>query len=140
MSPYLFILCAEDLSALIDKYNKQDWLNGVKICPQAPIISHMLFAVDSYIYCGANVRESRRVLELLQQFERASGQKVNLSKSSVYFSTNIGVATRTEVCHILNMIEADENRTYRGLLSIMGRSKPITLRFLKAKLYKRLQS
>lgn len=43
LSPYLFILCAEGLSALIRKYEKEKWLRGCKVARGAPVISHMLF-------------------------------------------------------------------------------------------------
>lgn len=73
LSPYLFILCAEGLSALLKFYEQRQWLHGVKVCRQAPTISHMLFADDSYLYCKANTEEAGRVMDLLRLFERASG-------------------------------------------------------------------
>lgn len=47
LSPYLFIIGAEGLSALIRYYEDRSWVRGVKICRKAPVISHMLFADDS---------------------------------------------------------------------------------------------
>lgn len=54
-SPYLFILYAEGLSSLIRKYEGDKWLHWCKIAHGAPVISHMLFADDIYIYCRATV-------------------------------------------------------------------------------------
>lgn len=85
LSPYLFIICAEGLSALIRNYEEIKLVQGIKICRCAPVISHMFFAEDSYFYCKAEVGEARRVLELLEVYEKASGQKINNSKSSVFF-------------------------------------------------------
>lgn len=81
LSPYLFILCVEGLSALFRKYEDQKWIQGIKVCRHAPRISHMLFADDSYLYCKANEEDAMRVLNLLQTFDKASGQKVYLLKS-----------------------------------------------------------
>lgn len=50
LSPYLFIICVEGLSALIRKYEDRGWIHGIKICRKAPAISHMLFVDDSYVY------------------------------------------------------------------------------------------
>lgn len=73
LSPYLFIMCAEGLSSLIRNYKNKLWIHGIKICRQAPSISHMLFMDDNYLYCKASVEEARKVLELLHLFERALG-------------------------------------------------------------------
>lgn len=51
LSPYLFIICAHGLSTLIEKAVGRETLHGVKICRRAPIVSHLLFADDSFIFC-----------------------------------------------------------------------------------------
>lgn len=76
LSPYLFIICAEGLSFLIRNNESKQWIQGVKICRRAPVISHMLFADDSYFYCKADASEATRVMELLHTYEQASGRKV----------------------------------------------------------------
>lgn len=48
--PYLFILCAEGLSALIRKAERCRDLHGTSICTHAPIISHLLFADDYFLH------------------------------------------------------------------------------------------
>lgn len=47
LSPYLFIIYAEGLSALIRRYKAQKWLHGIKVCHKAPSISHMFFVDDN---------------------------------------------------------------------------------------------
>jgi hypothetical protein len=46
LSPYLFLLCAEGFSALLDKAQEDGLISGVRICRNAPSISHLLFADD----------------------------------------------------------------------------------------------
>ena len=115
LSPYLFIMCAEGLSALLHHYEANKWIHGIKICRQAPAISHMLFADDSYLYCKANTEEAGRVVELLKLFEQASGQKISVEKSSVFFSTNVIPYNRNNICQVLSMNEADMHSKYLGL-------------------------
>jgi len=55
LSPYLFIICVEGLSALIRKAEARGEINGVKICNNAPIISHLLFVDDCFLFFRANV-------------------------------------------------------------------------------------
>lgn len=90
LSPYLFILCAEGLSALICKYEREKWLHRVKIFRNAPVITHMLFANDCYICCKAKEEESCKLLELLNVYKISAGQKVN-SQNSLVFSVQISL-------------------------------------------------
>jgi hypothetical protein len=53
LSPYLFIICAEGLSALIRQAENRGELHGIKICRKAPIISHLLFADDCFLFFKA---------------------------------------------------------------------------------------
>lgn len=140
LSPYLFIICAEGLSAMIRNYVNMQWLTGVKICRRAPVVSHMFFADDSYIHCKANTTEVVKVLQLLDVYERASGQQVNKSKSSVFFSLNIIQYNRQNICQVLQMGEADGNCKYLGLPSIVGRDKTTILGYLKEKVREKIRS
>ncbi|XP_060960684.1 uncharacterized mitochondrial protein AtMg01250-like [Cannabis sativa] len=140
LSPYLFLICAEGFLSLIQKFEREGRLKGCKVANGAPVISHMLFVDDSYVYCRANDREASNILYVLQLFEIASGQQVNFSKSSVFFSTNVPNATRDRLCGTLRMRLADEYSTYLGLPCVMRRNKDAILGFLKDKIQKRIQS
>uniref|UniRef100_A0A803NUT9 Reverse transcriptase domain-containing protein n=1 Tax=Cannabis sativa TaxID=3483 RepID=A0A803NUT9_CANSA len=97
LSPYLFLVCAEGLSSLLKHYEHNRWLTGCQVARSAPRVSHMLFADDSYVYCKANDNEAERVLQLLQVYQRASGQQVNQAKSSIFFSKNTNEGTRKKI-------------------------------------------
>ena len=43
LSPYLYLLCAEGLSALIKKFVHCGSMDGVDVCHCAPAISHLFF-------------------------------------------------------------------------------------------------
>uniref|UniRef100_A0A803PKR6 Reverse transcriptase domain-containing protein n=1 Tax=Cannabis sativa TaxID=3483 RepID=A0A803PKR6_CANSA len=131
--PYLFIMCAEGLSAMLRKYENNGWIHGCKVANGAPQVSHMLFADDSYYYCKATMEEARRIHEFLQKFERASGQQVNFSKSSIFFSTNMETNVRNQLCSFLGMNAATEDNFYLGLPSTMSRNKTAGLGYLKTK-------
>uniref|UniRef100_A0A803QBY9 Reverse transcriptase n=1 Tax=Cannabis sativa TaxID=3483 RepID=A0A803QBY9_CANSA len=65
LSSYLFILCAEGLSALLYKYERAGLIHGCKVANGAPCISHMLFADHSYLYCKATILEATRIKDIL---------------------------------------------------------------------------
>ncbi|KAM6591439.1 hypothetical protein CsatA_014044 [Cannabis sativa] len=140
LSPYLFLLCAEGLSALIKRFEARGVLHGCRVCNGALVVSHMLFADDCYIYCKAIAREAHSVLLLLQLFEQASGQCVNYSKSNIFFSLNTTSTARQDMCNLLRMHEAPDNSMYLGLPCVMGRNKNAILGFLKDKMQKRILS
>ncbi|KAM6569155.1 hypothetical protein CsatB_017140 [Cannabis sativa] len=140
ISPYLFIICAEGLSALIRLYEEKKWIHGCRVARRARYVTHMLFADDSFLYCSATMDEAHRVLELLHKFEEASGQKVNLNKSSVFFSSNTLDSVRSGILSTLHMHAADENSFYLGLPSMVGRNKNAAFGFLKENVRKRIQN
>ncbi|XP_062086997.1 uncharacterized protein LOC133793717 [Humulus lupulus] len=140
LSPYLFIICAEGFSALISDYERRGKLQACKVARGAPTVSHMFFADDSYLYCKATESATNSVMELLGYFQLASGQQVNLSKSSVFFSTNTRADARVKICDMLKVSEAGESCTYLGLPNILGRNKNTILGFLKDKMRKKIQS
>jgi hypothetical protein len=76
MSPYLFLLCAEGLSALLNFYSNGFIDRGIRVCHRAPWISHLLFADDSLISIGATVQSAARLNEILNLYHQASGQLV----------------------------------------------------------------
>uniref|UniRef100_A0A803PJ09 Reverse transcriptase domain-containing protein n=1 Tax=Cannabis sativa TaxID=3483 RepID=A0A803PJ09_CANSA len=139
LSPYLFILCAEGLTTLIHRFEERGLLHGCNVANGVPRISHMLFADDSYLYCKATSPEATRIQEVLGKFEAASGQKVNFSKSSIFFSTNTVLATRMDISNFLGMTIAGENSLSLGLPSTISRNKSAVLGFLKERVRKRIQ-
>lgn len=77
LSPYLFILVVEGLSALIRRYESRGLFHGIAIAKNAPKISHLLFADDSFIFFKANAGESQIYRDILDIYAAASGQVVN---------------------------------------------------------------
>ena len=47
ISPYLFLLCAEGLTAMLKKEEVAGNIKGVAVCKGAPRISHLLFVDDN---------------------------------------------------------------------------------------------
>ena len=65
------------------------------------MVSHLFFAYDSLLFCKATDCECRKLVEILELYEATSGQKVNMDKSSVFFSHNTPQEKRSEVIGIL---------------------------------------
>lgn len=57
LSPYLFILCQEVLSRLIDREFAVGSLNGVKMNRTGPAFTHVMYADDLMLFARAQCRE-----------------------------------------------------------------------------------
>ncbi|KAL8097405.1 hypothetical protein AgCh_030509 [Apium graveolens] len=103
LSPYLFLLCVEGLSDSLSKAANEGRIHGAQICPTAPTVTHLLFADDSFLFFRANRGETEVIKELLNDYERLSGQSVNFQKSGIHFSSNVKQHTRNELSTILGV-------------------------------------
>ena len=79
------------------------------------------------------------VNEILQTYAQASGQSINLEKSSVYFSNNTPKCQKDEIKKILGVKEVDRFESYLRLPTLVGRSKYHSFSFLKDRVWKKLQ-
>lgn len=74
MSSYLFLICTEGFTSLIQDYKRRGKIKGIRVARSAPSISHMFFADDSYIFCKADEDNANQVAEMLCTFEKTYGQ------------------------------------------------------------------
>lgn len=140
LSPYLFILCAEVLSRYILSRVAAKEIHGCCVRRGAPEISHLFFADDSVLFFKATENEAVRIRDMLQTYEMASGQAVNLAKSLIYFSPNTPVEFREKICQTFNVRENENLGNYLGLPTSIGRNKKEILSFVKDKVWKRIHS
>ncbi|CAL2271420.1 unnamed protein product [Prunus armeniaca] len=104
----------------------------------SPILSHLLFADDTLLFLKANAQNCRNMMNLLNGYCRASGQQINLGKSSVFFSPNTPDDLKRELGTILGMSIVTDTRKYLGLPTLWGRSKSEALNFVKERLLRKI--
>lgn len=130
LSPYLFLLVAEGLSALLSDAEERGAIEGVKVCRDAPSVSHLLFADDSLILMKADVANANTLKGILQSYCNASGQMVSEAKCSIYFSPNTSVDKRVEVCTTLNILVEALSEKYLGLPLLVGADRSDKFQYL----------
>lgn len=86
ISPYLFILCVEGLSNSLTVAARRNELHGCRISSGAPAITHLLFVDDGFLFFKATREETVKVKELLNVYEKSSGQAVNFQNSGVFLA------------------------------------------------------
>ena len=123
LSPYLFLIYAEALSQMIDKAQRENKFQGMKLARRCPSVSHLFYADDSLFFCKANEENASCMADILVKYEKASGQKVNLEKSSIIVGARIDSQRRTQIQNILNIHVTGGGGKYLGLPEQFGRSK-----------------
>ena len=88
LSPYLFLLCIEGFTSLLQKAKMEGRIKGVSVRRRAPRITNLLFVEDSLLFCQANKQEVKEITEILKMYASSSGQCIKLGKSLLYFSGN----------------------------------------------------
>lgn len=94
----------------------------------------MFFADDTYLFYKANQETATQVKDMLHISELASGQKINVDKSSVFFSNNVEREEKLHICQELLINEAGDNTSYLGLPNMIGRNKNAVFGYLKNRL------
>nr|XP_027090317.1 uncharacterized protein LOC113711350 [Coffea arabica] len=139
LSPYLFILCTEGFSNLINKAVDRKELTGIKVSKDSPMVSHLFFADDSLLCCKASKKEVLKIKEVINHYGQASGQVVNFEKSAMFFSKNTPNRIRKEVCKVLDNMREAQSGKYLGLPMTIGRDKNQVFGYLKDKINSKLQ-
>ena len=138
LSPCLFLLYAKGFSALIHEAAMNQQINGISICRGCPLITHLFFADNSLLFCKAKEQECHALVTILNRYKEASGQKINIDKSSVFFSSKTPQDLRESILNILGPMQDSRHNKYLGLPSMIGKSKAQVFAEVKDRVAKKL--
>ena len=119
-SPYLFLLCAEGFTTLLNRYGGVYVDRGIRVSVHSPWINHLLFADDSLIFMQSRVESAIRLNNILHVYGECSGQCVNKEKSSILFSPNTPEPVREALKGTLGISVEAFNERYLGLPTTAG--------------------
>lgn len=137
ISPYLFLICSEGLSALIHQANASKSLTGVRASANGISISHLLFADDNLVFCKAKKQEAKNLREILQKYKEMSGQQINFDKSGLFFSPNTSDRDRLMIMDTFGVRQCNNVEKYLGLPTHIGRAKGSPFNYIKDQVSKR---
>lgn len=100
LSPYLFFVCAEALSAMLRRAKSKGVITGVPTSKKKLRVNQIFFADDNLLLCKANLVEWRRLTRILDKYEGASEQKLNKEKTSLFFSRNTSEERKREITQL----------------------------------------
>jgi hypothetical protein len=136
LSPYLFILCADVFSRMLSNKQDQSLINGLAIAPK---ISHLFFADDSIIFCKANKAEATQLKEVFEEYQRISGQKINMDKSEMTFSPKIMPVIKNEFQNILPLTISPTIAKYLGMPTQIGQARQAAFNHIVEKIRNKLK-
>ena len=110
----------EGLNDLIKKAELQVDIHGYSFCRRGLKLTHLLFADDSLIFCRATMEECDNVLDILKEYEEASGQKMNRSKTSLFFSKSTPEEVKFGIKVALGVPEILHYEKYLGLPALLS--------------------
>ena len=139
LSPYLFLLASEGLSCLLQHRGNSGRLEGLTVANSVPPINHLLFADDSLLFFKASAEGATEVSSTLDVYCQASGQRINKDKSSIFFSKGCPHAVRENCKAILEVMNESLNERYLGMPSDVGRSRKGAFKYLKDRIWKKVQ-
>ncbi|KAH1090919.1 hypothetical protein J1N35_018176 [Gossypium stocksii] len=140
LSPFLFLFCREGLSSLIRLALKEKALRGVKASRSGPQVSHLLFADDCILFGKATGKGVSLLKQILHEYEGCLGQKVNYSKSTIFFSANTQERDIRGINRILRVQCSNDPKLYLGLPNLVGRKKNAFFQNLKDRLQQRIDN
>jgi len=82
--------------------------------------------------------EWRRLIKILGTYEEGSGQKLNLNKTSIFFSRNTSFERKQEILSLSGLTKAHRIDKYLGLPSFVGKSRKLAFHVIIDKVAQRL--
>nr|KYP73297.1 Putative ribonuclease H protein At1g65750 family [Cajanus cajan] len=114
LAPFLFLIVAEGLNALMSKAVERHVLSGYSVGHQSVNVSHLQYADDTLIIGGASSHNVWAIKSILQIFELVAGLKVNFHKSKL-FGFNINIEVLNLMAQFLNCKVGSLPFCYLGL-------------------------
>uniref|UniRef100_A0A803PRC4 Reverse transcriptase domain-containing protein n=1 Tax=Cannabis sativa TaxID=3483 RepID=A0A803PRC4_CANSA len=139
LSPYMFLLCSEGFSCLIQEAERADKILGIKFGREGLKLSHLFFADDSFVFLEATPTECRCMKAILEEYSFLSGQQINLLKSELCVGRKINQTDGIMLAADLGVKLVDCHTKYLGLPATVGRRKKEVFEFIRSKIRDKLQ-
>jgi hypothetical protein len=136
ISPYLFLMCTEGLSCLLQKKEGLGEIQGLRNGRQGPPISHLLFADDSIFFARSDDRSVSTLKGALNLYCEASGQRINLQKSSLFFGNKCQDDVKQRVKVSLDVQNEILQDSYLGMPTEIARAASSSFKFLSDRVWR----
>lgn len=139
LCPYLFIIMAKALSTLLTNSLIARTVSGISLSKHSPNFNHLFFADDLMLFTKATTQDAYEIINVLNTYSKASGQRININKYGIIFSKNCPQHLKQKISTILHMKEWDKPGKYLGLAADWGRSKHLMLKEICARVIEKIK-
>lgn len=138
--PYLYLLCTEGLSSLINVVERISMIYGVNVARGSPSINHLFFTNDSIIFYRAKVSEWNAIQKVLDIYVVAVGQWINKQKTGIIFSSNTIRTFREQILSVVGVSLCTNQEKYLALPMVVGRNRYRTFEIIKDKVWSHINN
>lgn len=117
LSPYVFIICVESFSRLLNKAKQDRRISRAKVGRGDLSITHLFFADDNMLFGEASLDGVNNMKATIKMYEELSRQLVNFDKSLIYFSTGLSDELKSQLGGVCI---ANNSEKYLGLSTMVG--------------------
>jgi hypothetical protein len=135
----LFILCADVLFSLLTQLQADHKIKGIAIATNAPQITHLFFADDSILFCRAKPAEAKYLMDALNEYQRISGQQINMNKSEMTFSPHLQQQIQQEFHSIMPLQVTNSIAKYLWMPTTLKRARSQDFKFIMDKIWGKLK-
>ncbi|KAE8707428.1 hypothetical protein F3Y22_tig00110384pilonHSYRG00841 [Hibiscus syriacus] len=115
LSVYLFVMCMERLGhAITGVVNNGRW-KPIRLCRNGPALSHLFFADDLVLLDEASIEQCDVIRGILELFCKSSGQKINMQKTTIYYSKNVDLDLKNSISASFGFQEVQNLGKYLGV-------------------------
>ncbi|XP_027118292.2 uncharacterized protein [Coffea arabica] len=123
LSPALFIIGAEALSRALNNLTRKPGFVGFKVPYGCPPITHLAFADDILIFANGSSFSLKAIMQVLEAYQRCSGQLINVQKSCYLIHPSMPSARRRVIDRITRFAWQSFPIRYLGFPLYFGRCK-----------------
>lgn len=138
LSPYLFLLCFKGFNGLIHYVVNEGKINEFSQCRGGLKISHLFFEDDSLFY-HAKLEEVKSIQDILKVYEKASGQQINMEKTTLFFGKAVREETKNSIKLLLDVPKIKHYEKYSGLPTVVVKNRRASLNYIKDRVWGKLQ-